>query len=123
MIGQLLPASMQTVRYGDGSTGFLDPSDGTYYDSQGNDVTGYVQNYGGAAITGTATAAQIQSAEGISSASASVSNALQSIFSPSPRVTVPSGVQSSMMMGGSSMGLLLFGGLGLVLVMMMGKRR
>lgn len=76
----LLPSNMQTVKYADGSTGFFDPADGTYYDSQGNDVTGYVQNYGGAKVTGTASASQIAAAEGLSTPGAA------------PRVTVPGGV-------------------------------
>ncbi len=62
----MLPSSLQTVSYADGTKGFFDPADGTYYDSQGNDVTGYAQNFGGVKVTGTATPAQIAAAEGIS---------------------------------------------------------
>jgi len=76
----MLPSSLQTVSFADGTTGFFDPQDGTYYDSQGNDVSGYVQNFGGAKITGTATSAQISAAEGISTPGAA------------PRVAAPTSV-------------------------------
>src|SRR5579864_9843825 len=65
----MLPAGLLTVKYPDGTTGFFDPTDGTYYDSQGNDVTGYVQNFGaaqGIEIGPPATSAQIAAAEGLS---------------------------------------------------------
>jgi len=131
-MGQLLPANMQTVRFADGSTGFLDPSDGTYYDSQGNDITGYVQNFGGATITGTATAAQIAAAEGITPPSSSITQAIVSALAPgpSPRVTVPvPGAVAAVpaLSIGVSTDTLLIGGVGLLFVMMMmgggGRRR
>jgi hypothetical protein len=56
---------MLAVKFADGSNGFLDPTDGTYYDDQGDDVTGYVQNYGGATILGPASAASIAAANGV----------------------------------------------------------
>jgi len=65
MIGQMLPQNMLTATFADGTTGFFDPADGTYYDSQGNDVTGYVQNFGGARLGAPATPEQIAAAEGI----------------------------------------------------------
>jgi hypothetical protein len=132
-LGQLLPQNMQTVKYADGTTGFLDPSDGTYYDSQGNDVTGYVQNFGGATVTGTATAAQIAAAEGISPPSTGILQSITSALAPgpSPRVTVPAPGAAAAAPGlsiGVSTDTLLLGGLGLLAVMMLmggggGRRR
>jgi len=61
----MLPAGLLSVTYADGTTGFFDPADGTYYDSQGNDITGYVQSFGGAKIGGPASAAAIAAAEGL----------------------------------------------------------
>lgn len=93
--GYMLPSNMMAVTFGDGTKGFLDPGDGTYYDSQGNDVTGYVANFGGAKVTGTASAASIQTAEGITPASSSVAAAAIKAAGaalapgPAPRVTVP----------------------------------
>ncbi len=133
-MGQLLPQNMQTVKYADGTTGFLDPSDGTYYDSQGNDVTGYVQNFGGASVTGTATAAQIAAAEGIAPPSTGLLSTITSALAPgpSPRVTVPvpgaAAVAPALSIGVST-DTLLIGGLGLLAVMMLmgggggGRRR
>lgn len=80
----MLPSNLQTVTYSDGTTGFFDPADGTYYDSQGNDVTGYAQNFGGAKITGTATPAQIAAAEGISTPGAAPRVAASSATSAIP---------------------------------------
>jgi hypothetical protein len=126
-MGQALPSNMYTVTYGDGSTGFLDPSDGTYYDSQGNDVTGYVQNYGGATVTGQATAAQIQAAEGIAPAAPSLLQSITKALAPgpSPRVTVPTTPASTQAMptiGGISISTLMLGAVGLVLVMSLMNR-
>jgi hypothetical protein len=80
----LLPSNLQTVKYADGTTGFFDPADGTYYDAGGNDVTGYVSNFGGATITGTATQAQIQAAEGISPATPGAAPKVPAVKTPSP---------------------------------------
>jgi hypothetical protein len=55
----------QAVLFADGTHGFLDPADGTYYDSEGNDITGYVQNFGGAVVLGPADPALIRAAEGL----------------------------------------------------------
>jgi hypothetical protein len=60
-----LPANMLSVKFADGSMGFLDPTDGTYYDDQGDDITGYVNNFGGAQVLGPASAAQIAAANGV----------------------------------------------------------
>ncbi len=60
-----LPGGMLAVKFADGSNGFLDPTDGTYYDDQGDDVTGYVQNFGGATVLGPASAAAIAAANGV----------------------------------------------------------
>lgn len=60
-----LPTSMLAVQFADGSKGFLDPTDGTYYDDQGDDITGYVQNFGGATVLGPASAASIAAANGV----------------------------------------------------------
>jgi len=60
-----LPTSMLAVKFADGSNGFLDPTDGTYYDDQGDDITGYVQNFGGATVLGPASAASIAAANGV----------------------------------------------------------
>lgn len=131
-MGQMLPANLQTVKFADGTTGFLDPADGTYYDSQGNDVTGYVQNFGGATITGTATAAQIAAAEGITPPSSSLLSTITSSLAPgpSPRVTVPApgaGVAAPALTLGLSTETIAIAGVGLVLAMMMmgggGRRR
>jgi hypothetical protein len=56
---------MLAVQFADGSKGFLDPTDGTYYDDQGDDITGYVQNFGGATVLGPASAASIAAANGV----------------------------------------------------------
>ena len=118
----MLPQNMYAVTYGDGSTGFMDPTDGTYYDSQGNDITSYVQNFGGAKVTGTATAASIQAAEGLAAPSVlqSISNALAP--GPSPRVTVPTTPASAPTIEGIPVETLLLGGFALALVMMMAGR-
>lgn len=127
-MGQMLPANMQTVRFGDGTTGFLDPSDGTYYDSQGNDVTSYVQNFGGVTVTGTATPAQIQAAEGIAPPPTGLLQTLTNALAPgpSPRVTVPGATPAPAPPASSVFGLstttLLMGGLALMFVMVMGQR-
>src|SRR5271166_3909837 len=117
-----LPANMYAVQFGDGSTGFMDPTDGTYYDAQGNDVTSYVQNFGGAKVTGTATAAQIQSAEGIAPTGLLSTIASALAPGPSPRVTVPPTTPVAAgavpTIGGISMETLALGGLGLLAVMM-----
>lgn len=82
----MLPSNMLAVTFGDGTKGFLDPADGTYYDSQGNDVTGYVQNFGGAKVTGAASSGSIAAAEGISApVPKSAAPALPP--GPAPRVT------------------------------------
>src|ERR1700685_626511 len=60
-----LPANMLSVKFADGSIGFLDPTDGTYYDDQGDDITGYVNNFGGATVLGPASAAAIAAANGV----------------------------------------------------------
>jgi len=131
-MGQLLPQNMQTVKFADGTTGFLDPADGTYYDSQGNDITGYVQNFGGATITGTATAAQIAAAEGISPPSPSLTQSLVNALAPgpSPRVTVPApgaAVPAPALSLGLSTETIAIAGFGLLMMMMMmgggGRRR
>src|ERR1700727_1037088 len=60
-----LRANMLSVKFADGSIGFLDPTDGTYYDDQGDDITGYVNNFGGATVLGPASAASIAAANGM----------------------------------------------------------
>jgi len=75
-----LPANLLAVQFGDGTSGFLDPADGTYYDAQGNDVTGYVQNFGGTSVIGPASQASIDAANGVPQGLPP---------GPSPRVTNP----------------------------------
>jgi hypothetical protein len=88
----LLPQNMLAVQYEDGTRGFLDPGDGTYYDDQGNDITGYVQNFGGAKVVGPASAASIAAAEGI--AAPSTTPGLPP--GPSPRIsTTPATASAS----------------------------
>lgn len=129
----MLPSNMSAVTFADGTKGFFDPADGTYYDSQGNDVTGYVQNFGGAKVTGAASAASIAAAEGIS-ASAPKSSSGVSITLPSlgpgaaPRVAAPgySMMPSSMFPSLPSLGssgtstLFLLGGAALVAMVALG---
>jgi hypothetical protein len=79
----------QGVRFADGTQGFLDPADGTYYDSQGNDVTGYVQNFGGATVLGPASPADVVAAEGLPPTVVRQPSPMQLPPGPSPRVSVP----------------------------------
>ena len=126
----MLPSNMQAVTYKDGSKGFLDPADGTYYDSQGNDITGYVQNFGGAKVTGPASAAAIAAAEGIPVSSGVRPPVVVNLPpGPSPRVAVPGAMPppvvspvSSLFGGMSNSTLLLLGG-GLIAVLALGGRR
>jgi hypothetical protein len=83
-----------SVTYGNGQTGFFDPNDGTYYDSQGNDITAQVAAYGGAKVGGAANPALVAQAEGIQSSSnpfSGLAQAISRVFSPSPSTGVPSG--------------------------------
>lgn len=139
----MLPSNLQTVSYADGTKGFFDPTDGTYYDSQGNDVTGYAQNFGGAKITGTATAAQISAAEGISTPGAAPRvaaptsaipspGALQSLTNllfgssaatmPKPATAAAAAAPAGTIAGMSSSTLLLLGGGLLAVVALMGRK-
>lgn len=136
----MLPSNMQTVSYADGTSGFFDPADGTYYDSQGNDVSGYVSNFGGAKITGAASAAQIAAAEGISTpgaaprvnapiptgALAQLATALVgSSTAGAKKVTpaAPPASASGLIAGMSLSSILLLGGGALLVMAMMGGRR
>jgi hypothetical protein len=91
-----LPSGMLAVKFDDGTSGFLDPADGTYYDAQGNDVTGYVQNFGGAKILGPASAQAIAIAEGTDGTTrVPTPSPAQLPPGPSPRVSVPLSVNSA----------------------------
>jgi hypothetical protein len=140
----MLPSSLQTVSFADGTTGFFDPQDGTYYDSQGNDVTGYAQNFGGVKITGTATPAQIAAAEGISTPGAAPRvaapatsaipppSALQALTTalfgssvatmPKPATATAATASAGTIAGMSSSTLLLLGGGLLAVVALMGRK-
>jgi hypothetical protein len=117
-----LPTSMLAVKFADGSTGFLDPTDGTYYDDQGDDITGYVQNFGGATVLGPASAASIAAANGV---------ALPAVVPPAspagaaPRVSAtPTALQTAIAQTASPDYTLYAAlGLGVLLVMTMGSGR
>ncbi len=85
-----LPANLLAVKFGDGTSGFLDPADGTYYDAQGNDVTGYVQNFGGTSVIGPASQASIDAANGVEPTGPTHGGVPQGLPpGPSPRVQNP----------------------------------
>ena len=90
----MLPQVMLAVQFDDGTKGFLDPGDGTYYDDQGNDITGYVQLFGGAKVVGQASAASIAAAEGIPAPTTGVPAGLPP--GPSPRIATTPAASSSL---------------------------
>jgi hypothetical protein len=127
----MLPQNMLAVQFDDGTTGFLDPDDGTYYDNQGNDITGYVQIFGGAKVVGPASAAAIAAAEGIPAPTSASHSTL--LPGPAPRIsttpapstssvnsalnwftgaTLISGVPNLAVIGGGLLVLSLIGGMG-----------
>lgn len=79
------PPGLLSARFADGTVGFFDPADGTYYDDQLNDITGYVQNFGGASIGGPADPRLIAAGEGITGPPTYTGLPP----GPSPRVPVP----------------------------------
>lgn len=116
-----LPTSMLAVKFADGSSGFLDPTDGTYYDDQGDDITGYVQNFGGATVLGPASAASIAAANGV---------AVPAVVPPAspagaaPRVSAtPTALQTAIAQTSAPDYTLYAIGAGVLLVMLMGGKK
>ncbi len=117
-----LPANMLSVKFADGSFGFLDPTDGTYYDDQGDDITGYVNNFGGAQVLGPASAASIAAANGVAVA-AVVPAASPAGASPRVSTSAPASASPTLAATQSDAMYVLGAGAFLLLMSLMGKKR